>query len=79
MILIGLEPGRELRDSGGCGESRDGPAIWASDIEVNVSRRILVLSFSFSLSVADFGESRLPNEADQASRSRGGYSLANHF
>lgn len=62
-ILIGLEVVRDVLLCGGCGESRDGPALCAS--ELVVSRRIRPEPLLES-SLGDLDERRFVNEADQA-------------
>lgn len=64
-ILIGLELVRDVLLCGGCGESRDGEAACASEIDVNVSRRSRPVPFLAS-SVGDLDERRCVKEADQA-------------
>lgn len=62
-MLIGLEVVRDVLLCGGCGESRDGPALCAS--ELVVSRRIRPGPFLES-SLGDLDERRFVNEADHA-------------
>lgn len=68
IMLTGRETGREEARGCGGGESPEGPATCASEIDVNVSRRNLPPSFFFvSGSVGgDFDESRFEREADHA-------------